>query len=480
MENFDNDVYKSPFCSRYSSKEMLYIFSQEKKIKTWRKLWVALARAEKELGLPISSEQIKELEDNINIIDYETAKKREKIVKHDVMAQIYSYGKQCENAAKIIHLGATSCYVTDNASIIIMKEGLKLIKKKLLGVIKLLSAFSFKTRNIPCLSYTHLQPAQLSTVGKRAALWLQDFYMDFVELSRTIENLMLLGSKGATGTQASFLELFKKDKKKVKLLEEKIAKEMGFSKVIYLSGQTYSRKIDFNICCILSSIAQSAMKFSGDMRILQGFKELEEPFEENQIGSSAMPYKRNPMKSERVTALSRYVITNLLNPSFTAATQWFERTLDDSANRRIVIPESFLAIDAILNILINICDGIVVNEKIIENKVLRELPFMATENIMMAATKKGGNRQQIHEILRKLSIETATNIKQFGKENDLIEKIEKEKSLNLSKEELNAIMNPKNFIGLSVNQVESFLENVINPILKENEKEIIDKFELLV
>ena len=479
MPEFENDVYKSPFCSRYSSKEMLYIFSEEKKIKTWRKLWVALSKAEKELGLSISSQQIKELEDNINIIDYETAKKREKIVKHDVMAQIYSYGKQCKNAAKIIHLGATSCYVTDNSDIIIMKEGLLLIKRKLLGVIKLLIDFAFKYRKTPCLSYTHLQPAQLSTVGKRAALWTQDFYMDFLDLLTIVENLMLLGSKGATGTQASFLELFKNDKEKVKTLENKIAKEMGFEKVIYLSGQTYSRKIDFKILSVLSSIAQSAMKFSNDMRILQSFKELEEPFEENQIGSSAMPYKRNPMKSERITALSRYVLTNLLNTSFTAGTQWFERTLDDSANRRIVLPESFLAIDSILNIMLHICGGIVVNEKIIEKRVLKELPFMATENIMMAATKKGGNRQQIHEKLRKLSVEAANIVKE-GKKNDLIERLEQNSDLNLKKEEIEKILKPENFIGLSIEQVENFKEKVIDPILKENSKEIIDKFEVLV
>ena len=481
MENSKNEMYKSPFCSRYSSKEMLHIFSEEKKIKTWRKLWIALSRAEKELGLPISNEQIKELEDNIDIIDYETAKKREKIVKHDVMAQIYAYAKQCKTAAKIIHLGATSCYVTDNADIIIMKEGLELIRKKLFGVIKLLYNFSIKTKNIPCLAYTHLQPAQLTTVGKRACLWLQDFYMDFSDIKEITENLMLLGSKGATGTQASFLKLFKNDEKKVKLLEEKIAKEMGFSKVIYLSGQTYSRKIDFKICCVLSSIAQSSMKFSNDMRILQSFKEIEEPYEENQVGSSAMPYKRNPMKNERITALSRYVLTNLLNSSFTAGTQWFERTLDDSANRRIVLPESFLATDAILNIILNILNGIVVNRKIIEKRVLEELPFMATENIMMAATEKGANRQEVHEILRKHSVEASNKVKQKGEKNDLIERLEKDTQLNLNKKELEKILKPENFIGLSEKQVEGFFKEVIEPVIsKENGNEIIDKFELLV
>ena len=402
MENSKHNVYESSFCSRYSSKEMLYVFSEEKKFKTWRKLWVALAKSQKELGLPITSSQIKELEENMNIINYDVAKKREKIVKHDVMAQIYAYSQQCKNAAKIIHLGATSCYVTDNASIIIMRDGLNLIKEKLLILMKLFSEFCLKYKETPCLSYTHLQPAQLTTVGKRAALWLQDFHSDFEEITQLIKSLKLLGSKGATGTQASFLKLFKNDEKKVKLLEEKIAEYVGFKKTIYLSGQTYSRKIDFKICSVLCEIAQSAMKFSYDLRISQSFKELEEPFEEKQVGSSAMPYKKNPMKSERITALSRYVITNILNPAFTAATQCFERTLDDSANRRIVIPETFLGVDSILNILINILgNGIVVNEKIIENRVLKELPFMATENIMMTATKEGANRQKIHEKLRK-------------------------------------------------------------------------------
>lgn len=409
------NYYKSPFNSRYSSKEMLTIFSQKEKIKIWRKLWVALAKAEKELGLPISNEQIKELEENINIINYETAKKREKIVKHDVMAQIYAYGELCPTAKKIIHLGATSCYVTDNASVIIMKKGLNLIKKKLLNLIKLAFNFSLKHKDLPCLSYTHLQPAQLTTVGKRAALWLQDFCMDFKSLNQLILNLKLLGSKGATGTQASFLNLFKNDEKKVKLLEQKIKKQMGFSETVYISGQTYSRKLDYKICSTLCEIAQSAMKFSGDMRILQGFKELEEPFEENQIGSSAMPYKKNPMKSERVCSIARYVIVNCLNPSFTAATQWLERSLDDSANRRIVIPEIFLAIDSILNILLNIFSGIVVNSKVIEKRVLKELPFIATENILMAATKKGANRQKIHQQLRKHCLNAALKVKQGKK-----------------------------------------------------------------
>lgn len=480
MQNYEHNKYESPFCSRYASKEMLYIFSQEKKFITWRKLWVALAEAELELGLPITKEQIKELKDNINIIDYDIIKKREKIVKHDVMAQIYAYAKQCPNAAKIIHLGATSCYVTDNSSIIMMKEGLNLIKKKLVGVMHLLYDFALLFKDLPCLSYTHLQPAQLTTVGKRACLWLQDFYLDYEEISRIILNLKLLGSKGATGTQASFLALFKNDVNKVEELEKKIAEKMGFLKTIDISGQTYTRKIDFNICSVLCAIAQSAMKFSGDIRILQSFKEIEEPFEENQIGSSAMPYKKNPMRSERITAISRYVITNLQNLAFTAATQWFERTLDDSANRRIVIPESFLAVDSILNILLNVCSGLVVNEKIIEKRVLKELPFMATENIMMIATKNGANRQQIHERLRQHSIKAAQTVKKEGKPNDLIKRIVADETLNVNEKDLNSVLNPKNYIGLSSYQVEKFLKNVIKPILQENSDEYVKNIELLV
>lgn len=475
------NFYESPFNSRYSSKEMLTIFSKKEEIKIWRKLWVALAKAEKELGLPISEEQIKELEENINIINYETAKKREKIVKHDVMAQIYAYGELCPNAKKIIHLGATSCYVTDNSSIIIMKKGLKLIKKKLLNLIKLASNFVLKYKSLPCLAYTHLQPAQLTTVGKRAALWLQDFCMDFESLNQLILNLKLLGSKGATGTQASFLKLFQNDKKKVKMLEEKIKTQMGFSKLVHISGQTYSRKLDYKICSTLCEIAQSAMKFSGDMRILQGFKELEEPFEENQIGSSAMPYKKNPMKSERICSIARYVIVNCLNPSLTAATQWFERTLDDSANRRIVIPEIFLAVDSILSILLNIFSGIIVNSKVIEKRVLKELPFMAVENIMMTATKKGGNRQKIHKQLRNHCLNAAFRVK-LGEKNNLIETILKDPAFKFEENELNSILKPKNFIGLSVSQVEDFLNDVVSPILRKNENliDITQNFELLV
>ncbi len=465
MENDVNNSFKSPFCSRYGSKEMLYIFSPNMKFKTWRKLWLALAKAESELGLPISSSQIEEMKANIDIIDYETAKKMEKSVKHDVMAHLFSYGKQCPNAAKIIHLGATSCYITDNASIIIMRQGLILIEKKLTEILKILSRFAMKYKNLPCLSYTHLQPAQLTTVGKRATLWLQDFYMDYLNISGLIKNLKLLGSKGATGTQASFLELFENNEEKVDLLEQKILKEFEFKEAVYVSGQTYTRKLDFNICSTLCGIAQSAMKLSNDIRMLQNFKELEEPFEESQIGSSAMPYKRNPMKSERVAALSRYVIVNLLNPAFTAACQYFERTLDDSANRRIVIPETFLAVDAILNILLNICSGVVVNESVIKNRVLNELPFMATENIMMAAVKKGGDRQKIHEKLRVICMQVAKDIASGGK-NNLIQRLVEDGDFNLNEEEIHNILKPENFIGLSPKQVDRFLEKVIEPITK--------------
>ena len=482
MNNHENKQYKSPFCTRYSSKDMLYVFSEENKIKTWRRLWIALAKSEKELGLPITEEQIKELEDNVNIINYETAKKREKIVKHDVMAQIYAYSQQCPNASKIIHLGATSCYVTDNGSIIIMRQGLKIIEQKLLNLMKILSEFALKYKAVACLAYTHLQPAQLTTVGKRAALWLQDLYMDYLDISQLIADLKLLGSKGATGTQASFLNLFNNDEKKVKLLEMKIAENMDFSDIIFLSGQTYSRKVDFKISSVLSGIAQSAMKFANDMRILQSFHELEEPFQKDQIGSSAMPYKQNPMKSERICAIARYAIVNLLNPAFTAGTQWFERTLDDSANRRIVLPEIFLAIDSILNIMLNVSAGIVVNENVIKKRVENEIIFMATENIMMSATKKGGNRQNIHEELRKLCIQASNKIKKEGKENDLKSKILNNSLFKLRKDELDELLKPENFIGLSSRQVDLFIKEKIHPILERNLNEILnpESFDLLV
>ena len=472
MDYSAKNRYESPFCSRYASDEMQHIFSPDKKFRTWRKLWIALARAERELGLPITEQQIEELELMADQINYEVAQEREKLVRHDVMAHVYAYGKQCPNAAGIIHLGATSCYVGDNTDIVIMRDGLRLIQKKILKVISLLSDFAKEHKNLPCLAYTHLQPAQLTTVGKRATLWLNELCMDIEHVSRLISSLKLLGSKGTTGTQASFLELFSGDKSKVKKLEEKIAANMGFEGVVPVSGQTYSRKIDYYVCSVLAAISQSAMKFSNDMRLLQNFKEIEEPFEKNQIGSSAMPYKRNPMRNERITALARYVIIDVLNSAFTAGTQWFERTLDDSANKRIAVAEAFLGVDSILNIMINVCDGIVVYPKVIRKRVMDELPFMATENIMMAAVKKGGNRQELHEKLRQHSLAAAAVVKQEGKKNDLIERICGDESFGLSESEIYSILKPENFVGLSSDQVDDFLAEVVGPILDNNNFDI--------
>ncbi|MDR0903808.1 MAG: adenylosuccinate lyase, partial [Ruminococcus sp.] len=415
--------YESPFCTRYASKEMQYIFSADKKFSTWRKLWVALARAEHNLGLPVTKEQVAELEANIDNIDYAVAAAREKIVRHDVMAHVFAYGQVCPNAAGIIHLGATSCYVGDNTDIIIMRDGLSLIRRKLINVIANLENFAEKYAELPCLAYTHLQPAQLTTVGKRASLWLNELYSDFEELEFRINSLALLGSKGTTGTQASFMELFENDDKKVTELERQIAAEMGYKKVVPVSGQTYSRKVDYNVLSTLSGIAQSAMKFANDLRILQNFKEMEEPFETNQIGSSAMPYKRNPMRSERICALSRYVCVDVLNAAFTAGTQWFERTLDDSANKRIAVAEGFLGVDAILNIMLNVTAGLVVYPKVIRKRVMAELPFMASENIMMDAVKRGGDRQALHERIREHAMAAGKQVKEEGLDNDLIERI---------------------------------------------------------
>ena len=397
--------YESPFCTRYASKEMQFVFSADKKFTTWRKLWVALARAEMKLGLPVTEEQVKELEANIENIDYQAAKEREKVCRHDVMSHVHAYGLVCPNAKGIIHLGATSCYVGDNTDIIIMRDALQIVYKKLVTVISQLSKFADEYKDMPALAYTHLQPAQLTTVGKRATLWINEFLMDLEEIEYRIKNLKLLGSKGTTGTQASFVELFEGDSSKIKQLENMIAEEMGFDGVVPVSGQTYSRKIDSQVISTLSGLAQSASKFSNDMRILQSFKEMEEPFEKGQIGSSAMAYKRNPMRCERITSLARYLMIDTLNPAFTAGTQWFERTLDDSANKRISVAEGFLAADAILNILINVTSGLVVYPKIIRRRVMAELPFMATENIMMSAVKKGGDRQELHEKIRQLSME---------------------------------------------------------------------------
>ncbi|SEF46727.1 adenylosuccinate lyase [Caloramator fervidus] len=461
--------YQSPLVTRYASKEMSYLFSDEFKFTTWRKLWVALAEAEKELGLNITDEQIKELKDHIYDINYEIAIEQEKKTRHDVMSHIYAYGIQCPKAKPIIHLGATSCYVVDNTDVIIMKEALKIVRKKILKVIKNLSKFADKYKDLPTLAYTHLQPAQLTTVGKRACLWIQDLIIDLENLDNCINSLKLLGVKGTTGTQASFLKLFDGDHEKVKKLDELVCEKLGFKdKYFKITGQTYPRKQDAIVLSCLSYIAQSAYKFSNDIRILQSFKEIEEPFETTQIGSSAMPYKRNPMRSERISALSRYVIVNVLNPLITASTQWFERTLDDSANKRIVISESFLAVDAILNLYINISENLVVYKKVIEKRVKEELPFMATENILMEAVKKGGDRQELHEKIRVHSMEAAKMIKEYGCANDLIIRIANDEAFNLSKEEILSTLNPQNYIGRCKEQVEEFLKEIVEPVLNIN------------
>ena len=472
--------YESPFSTRYASDEMQQLFSAEKKFTTWRRLWVALAKAEMKNGLPITQEQIDELEANVDNVNYEVAEAREKLVRHDVMSHVYAYGQQCPKAKGIIHLGATSCYVGDNTDVIIMRDALKVVRRKLINVIDLLAKFAEEHKAQPALAYTHLQPAQLTTVGKRATLWANELLMDLEEVDYRIANLKLLGSKGTTGTQASFMELFDGDSTKIKSVDKLICEEMGFDAVVPVSGQTYSRKVDAQVVSTLAGIAQSTSKFSNDMRILQNFKEMEEPFEKNQIGSSAMPYKRNPMRSERITALSRFVMTDTLNTYFTSATQWFERTLDDSANKRLSVAEAFLAIDSILNIMLNVCDGLVVYPKVIEQRVLKELPFMATENIMMTAVKKGGDRQELHEKLRQHSIAAAKVVKEEGKENDLIDRICADKSFNLSKEEITVVLKPINFVGRSVEQVEEFIEEYINPLRAANKDILNEKAELSV
>lgn len=473
------NTYESPFNSRYASKEMQELFSPDMKFKTWRRLWIALAEAEKELGLNITDEQINELKKYKDDINYDVAEIKEKEFRHDVMAHIHAYGEQCPNARAIIHLGATSCYVGDNTDIIIMTEALKLIKKKLLAVIARLSDFALKYKDLPTLGFTHYQPAQLVTVGKRATLWIQELLMDLEDLDHVLSNMKLLGSKGTTGTQASFLNLFDNDHEKVRKLDKLIAKKMGFDDVFPVSGQTYSRKLDSRVLNVLSGIAQSAYKFGNDMRLLQSMKEIEEPFEKSQIGSSAMAYKRNPMRSERICALARYVIVDALNPAITASTQWFERTLDDSANKRISIPEGFLAVDAILSIYINITDGLVVYPKVIEKHIMDELPFMATENIMMEAVKRGGDRQELHERIRVHSMEAAKQVKVEGKKNDLIERIANDKMFGLNIEELNAVLDPQNYVGRSPQQVEEFIEEYVKPVLEKNKVEDI-KVELKV
>ena len=475
-----HDRYISPFETRYASREMQYIFSEDNKFKTWRRLWIALAKAEKAQGLPITEEQIAQLEAHKDDINYEVAVAREKETRHDVMSHVHAYGVQCPEAKGIIHLGATSCYVGDNTDILIMREGLQLVRRKLLSVIALLAAFARKYKDMPALAYTHLQPAQLTTVGKRATLWVNELYMDYQEVEHRLDNLALRGIKGTTGTQASFVELFDGDSVKIKAMEQAIAAELGFDKVIPVCGQTYSRKVDSMVLNTLSGIAQSAMKFSGDMRILQNFKEMEETFEAHQIGSSAMPYKRNPMRCERITALARYVMIDALNPAFTAGTQWFERTLDDSANKRIAVAEAFLATDAILGILLNVCDGLVVYDKVIRARVMSELPFMATENIMMSAVKKGGDRQELHEKLRQHSIEAARVVKEDGGKNDLIERICADPSFGLHREEVEGILDPQNFIGRAGEQVEEFLTGCIDPLLEEHKDLLGERVQLTV
>ncbi len=458
--------YVSPFSTRYASAEMQFLFSQQFKFQTWRRLWVALARAEMELGLPVTPEQVAQMEAHIEDINFDVAEAREREVRHDVMAHVYAYGQQCPLAEPIIHLGATSCYVGDNTDVIILREASRLVLKKAAQVLKNLSDFSLQYKALPCLGYTHLQCAQLTTVGKRATLWMQELVMDIENLEYQLQNLKLLGSKGTTGTQASFMELFEGDEEKVKRLEALIAEEMGFSACVSVSGQTYSRKTDAYFLGVLSGFAQSASKFGNDLRILQSFEEMEEPFEKNQIGSSAMPYKRNPMRSERICALARYVMTDALNPAFTAATQWFERTLDDSANKRIAVSEAFLAVDAILNLYINITGGLVVYDKVIHRRVMEKLPFMATENILMESVKRGASRQALHEKLRTHSHAAAAKVKLEGGENDLIDRIAEDADFPLDKAEILAQLSPEKYIGRCVSQVEEFNGQGVAPILE--------------
>lgn len=467
-----NDRYVSPLSERYASKEMQYIFSPDMKFRTWRRLWIALAEAEHELGLNITKEQIEELKAHKDDINYEVAKEREAVVRHDVMSHVYAYGVQCPNAKGIIHLGATSCYVGDNTDIIVMTEALRLVKKKLVNVINELSKFAMEYRALPTLAFTHFQPAQPTTIGKRASLWLMELKLDLDDIDYLIDSMKLLGSKGTTGTQASFLELFDGDHEKVKKLDQLIAEKMGFKECFPVSGQTYSRKMDTRVLNVLAGIAASAHKFSNDIRLLQHLKEVEEPFEKNQIGSSAMAYKRNPMRSERIASLARYVMVDALNPAITSATQWFERTLDDSANKRLSVPEAFLAIDGILDLYLNVVDGLVVYPKVIEKHLMAELPFMATENIMMDAVKAGGDRQELHERIRTLSMEAGRNVKEKGLDNNLLELIANDKAFNLSLDELKKTMDPSKYTGRAKEQVEEFITDVIRPILEEN-KEIL-------
>ena len=463
-----NDRYRSPLSERYASKEMQYIFSPDMKFRTWRRLWIALAETEKELGLDITDEQITELKEHAEDINYEVAKEREKKVRHDVMSHVYAYGQQCPKAKGIIHLGATSCYVGDNTDIIVMHEALQLVRTKLVNVIAELADFADKYKNQPTLAFTHFQPAQPTTVGKRATLWIQEFSMDLEDLDYVLSTLKLLGSKGTTGTQASFLELFDGDQETIDKIDPMIAEKMGFKQCYPVSGQTYSRKVDTRVLNVLAGIAASAHKFSNDIRLLQHLKEVEEPFEKSQIGSSAMAYKRNPMRSERIASLSRYVMIDALNPAITSATQWFERTLDDSANKRLSVPEGFLAIDGILDLCLNVVDGLVVYPKVIEKRLMAELPFMATENIMMDAVKAGGDRQELHERIRELSMEAGRNVKVEGKDNNLLELIAADPAFNLTLDELKKTMDPTKYTGRASVQVDQYLTRVIRPLLEEN------------
>ena len=469
------DKYTSPLSERYASKEMQYIFSPDKKFKTWRKLWIALAEAENELGLKneqggpaVTTEQIEELKAHAEDINYDVAKEREKLVRHDVMSHVYAYGQQCPKAAGIIHLGATSCYVGDNTDVIIMTEALQLVKNKLVNVIDELAKFAMKYKDLPTLAFTHFQPAQPTTVGKRATLWIQELVMDLEDLNHVLSHMKLLGSKGTTGTQASFLELFDGDESKCKEADKLIAKKMGFDACFPVSGQTYSRKLDTRVVNVLAGIAASAHKFSNDIRLLQHLKEVEEPFEKSQIGSSAMAYKRNPMRSERIASLSRYVMIDALNPAITSATQWFERTLDDSANKRLSVAEGFLTIDGILDLFLNVADGLVVYDKVITKRLMSELPFMATENIMMDAVKAGGNRQELHEKIRELSMEAGRNVKERGLDNNLLELIAADDAFPMTLEELQKTMDPSKYVGRAPSQVKEFVEDVVTPILDEN------------
>ena len=464
----NTDRYVSPLSERYASKEMQYIFSPDMKFRTWRKLWIALAETERELGLNITQEQIDEMKAHADDINYDVAKERERQVRHDVMSHVYAFGVQCPKAKGIIHLGATSCYVGDNTDIIVMTEALKLVRKKLVNVIAELSKFAAQYKDQPTLAFTHFQPAQPTTVGKRATLWIQELVMDLEDLNHVLSHMKLLGSKGTTGTQASFLELFDGDESKCKEADKLIAKKMGFDACFPVSGQTYSRKLDTRVVNVLAGIAASAHKFSNDIRLLQHLKEVEEPFEKSQIGSSAMAYKRNPMRSERIASLSRYVMIDALNPAITSATQWFERTLDDSANKRLSVAEGFLAIDGILDLFLNVADGLVVYDKVITKRLMSELPFMATENIMMDAVKAGGNRQELHEKIRELSMEAGRNVKERGLDNNLLELIAADDAFPMTLEELQKTMDPSKYVGRAPSQVKEFVEDVVTPILDEN------------